>query len=198
MNQYEQVIFIKALITNSPDELKTHTEKILLHCYHAQKFKFPVLIHTDNYCNDHDMVHQVLQSLSDINSMFTTQLADASPNTFQPLPDMELPDTQLVHHVTKYKLDGNDNGLKIICEVLRKNGAILLDIEYNNGKKIQALPKDLKELLYDTQLVFVGNFIQVDLTRLSKHYSLDQNRISNWEGSSSQEQIQDAALDTVY
>ncbi|KAJ3237684.1 hypothetical protein HDU78_003899, partial [Chytriomyces hyalinus] len=145
MNQYEQVIFIKALITNLPDELKTHMEKILLHCYHAQKFKFPVLIYIDNCCNDRDMVHQVLQSLSDSNSMFTTQLADASPNTFQPLPDMELPDTQLVHHVTnKYKLDGNDNRLKIICEVLRrnagKNGAISLDIEYNvsylSGQKL--------------------------------------------------------------
>ncbi|KAJ3251609.1 hypothetical protein HDU77_005788, partial [Chytriomyces hyalinus] len=272
MNQYEQVIFIKALITNSPDELKTHMEKILLHRYRARKFKFPILIHTDNCCNDRDMVHQVLQSLSDSDSMFTTQLADASPNTIQPLPDMELPDTQLVHHVTKYKLDGNDDGLKIICEVLRrnagKNGAISLDIEYNvsylsgqksnppatlqlgtatghsyvfslfqNGKKIQALPKELKELLYDTQLVFVGNFIQADLTRLSKHYSLDQHkvhevdlaqlamsrgvllpekglaflcrlflnkhlgkgsvRISNWEGSLSQEQIHYAALDTV-
>ncbi|KAI8826441.1 hypothetical protein BJ741DRAFT_41644 [Chytriomyces cf. hyalinus JEL632] len=272
MNQYEQVIFIKALITNSPDELKAHMEKILLHRYRARKFKFPVLIHTDNCCNDRDMVHQVLESLSDSDSMFTTQLADASPNTLQPLPDMELPDTRLVHNVTKYKLDGNDDGLKIICEVLRriagKNGAISLDIEYNvsylsgqksnppatlqlgtasghsyvfslfqNGKKIRTLPMELKELLYDTQLVFVGNFIQADLTRLSKHYSLDKHRvrevdlaqlamsrgvplpekglaflcrlflnknlgkgsvrISNWEGSLSQEQIHYAALDTV-
>ncbi|KAJ3400671.1 hypothetical protein HDU80_006711 [Chytriomyces hyalinus] len=240
MNQYEQVIFIKALITNSPEELKAHMEKILLHRYRARKFKFPILIHTDNCCNDCDMVHQVLESLSDSDSMFTTQLAQASPNTIQPLPDMELPDLDLVHNVTKYKLDGNDDGLKIICEILRrnagKNGAISLDIEYNvsylsgqksnppatlqlgtatghsyvfslfrNGKQIRTLPTELKGLLYDSQLLFVGNFIQADLTRLSKHYCLDQEKhlgkglvqISNWEGSLSQEQIHYAALDTV-
>ncbi|KAJ3244770.1 hypothetical protein HDU77_009744 [Chytriomyces hyalinus] len=158
------------------------------------------------------MVHKVLQSLSDSDSMFTARLADVSPNTTQPLPDFVLPNDALVHNVTKYKLDGNDDGLKLICEVLRrnagKNGAISLDTEYNvsflsgqkghapgtlqlgtatghsyvislfqGRKQVSKIPKELRDLLYDNRLLFVGNYIEGDLTRLMKHYGLDSAKV---------------------
>ncbi|KAI8842730.1 hypothetical protein BJ741DRAFT_695779 [Chytriomyces cf. hyalinus JEL632] len=124
------------------------------------------------------MVHQVLQSLSDSDSMFTARLADASPNTMQLFPYFMLPNVALVHNVTKYKLDGNDDGFKLICEVLRrnagKNGAILLDTETMWKKQVSKLPK---ELLYDNQLLFVGNYNNADLTRLAKHSELDSEKV---------------------
>ncbi|KAJ3378559.1 hypothetical protein HDU80_002808, partial [Chytriomyces hyalinus] len=224
MNEYEQVIFAKALVTNSSEELKGHLNKHLLH--------------------HRETLNQVLESLSDCDSQFSSRLADLSPNTIAPLPELELPDMALVHNITKFSLEGSDDGLKMVCEVLRRNagkqGAIALDIEYNisqygeKGRPPATL--QLGTFKGHARHHFVGNYIQADLTRLQKHYHLDSSkvqwldlaqhaisrgiqlrekglaflcrlflknhlpkggvRISNWEGHLSEEQISYGTLDT--
>ncbi|KAJ3310268.1 hypothetical protein HDU76_003407, partial [Blyttiomyces sp. JEL0837] len=199
-NEYDQIVFQKALPTNSLEDIKLDLKLLFLTRYRQLGLKMPLIFYTDRCCDDKVFIEALCDEIQSEDDLFTQAVARPLPQSTEPLPLLALPNTQIYLNIL-------DQSLAVVCAEIAEDAvavspfAVGLDIEWNtqmasgtdtevpatlqlstfsgrtvifqlfkNGSKVTDVPKALQNLFQDERLTFVGRNIKADITRLENHY----------------------------
>ncbi|KAJ3081332.1 hypothetical protein HDU99_005967, partial [Rhizoclosmatium hyalinum] len=132
-NQYEQIVFQKALVTNDPVELKEQLKLLVLNRFRQKGFKMPLLLYTDRCCDDREFLRQLFNELKQTDSFFDVQLGERE-DAAEALEYLQFPANKEPVHI----LTSDKDALQLVCDMIRQTATqgpqvLGFDIEYNPG-----------------------------------------------------------------
>ncbi|KAJ3029502.1 UNVERIFIED_CONTAM: UAA transporter [Siphonaria sp. JEL0065] len=131
-NQYEQILFQKALVTNDPAELKEQLKLVFINRFRKKCFAMPVILYTDRCCDDRDFLDCLMRELRLVDPFFEVEMGEESPQSANPLDVLSLPAEKAPTHV----LTSDTDTLNVVCDIIRSKAHdgpqhLGFDIEYN-------------------------------------------------------------------
>eukprot|EP00903_Cladosiphon_okamuranus_P019959 g18342.t1 len=178
-NEFEQVVFQKALQSASLREIKTDVKTLFATRYKGRGFKLPTVLYTDMCCEDRALMAEIFGELRNEGHEFAVDTDLPIPSD---APVFELPpDVTPVGYIrASRETDVVRAGVDKLRREARDSGrAVGLDIEWES----------IVDLLEDAGLAKTGVGVKGDCTRLQRFYGVEVRNVVDLPGLALQRKV---------